>query len=322
MKIKLFTITRFLIYSVTFLFAYYAGTSTVGPDFHAYMDMIYRTTLATNIYESLIFAKDPFFGFIVYLVHPTVRDEYIQVMLSISMLVLINRFIIIEYLKFKFIPYFLIYVLFFSPAYDFSAIRALLGLSYFLIYIIYSKSRFKYIFAFLSLSSHVSMVLPLFLSSGIFSKFIRRYGALSICSLVFFLGFISVKFIYLIPQTYEYRNMPGSWTLFFRSFISLVIVYYYYRFYYQKSEISQRIILQTSLLISSFAFGSIGNAIVTTRLMDISNYIILVFIFSLTRKQIGTINNFFILIFSVILIILNSLFRMISSDLLYVLIAR
>ncbi|MGR2700047.1 EpsG family protein [Vibrio campbellii] len=322
MKIKVESIFALLSFLMIISFAWFAGSSEVGPDYKNYTDMIYRISLSDGLINSMVAAKDPLFGAIVYYIDPANKQQYSYVFIFVAYIVAIHRLVLIRRLGKWFLAYFFVYILLYSPAYDFSAIRSLLGLS-FLVLGIFSRRRLYALFFYsLSILSHISMILPVFLISKKIDSLSNKLTLRVVIPSLFLSGFALSSIIYLFPQTQEYIGMRGSWLLFFRALGNSLSIFIIYQIV--KGIVDEDInrMLKCSLYISIIAVSCISVSIATTRLMDIANYIILIVVFMLPWRRVLNKQNFVMMIFCFSFLLVNSIYRMYSSNLFYVLYSR
>lgn len=96
--------------------------------------MFDRINTTDGLVEKVLVAKDVLVGIIVSIISPTSRSEFTIVFFIIGLVNCLYRFYLIKIMGLKFIPYFIIYIIFLSPGLDFAALRALMGLSFLTIY--------------------------------------------------------------------------------------------------------------------------------------------------------------------------------------------
>jgi hypothetical protein len=277
-KIKLYQIASIFL---LFLLAIISGNRMGGFDYEPYLLMIRYVQEVDGIFAKILVAKDPMFGAIVSFVDPIYSSDYVKVFLFISMLAFIT------------ITFAVLYIFLLSPSLDFAAIRALLGMGFLIAFLnYYSKKQLlvSLVFAFLSIASHISMVLPILLSFSLIKVHYEKHKYMFV-SLFFVCTLFTKPIFSLFKNTSTYIDVGGT-LLGYLPIIFLILNLIIY-FELVKGEINTKfneIVIYVSLILAVFALAMLHNVIViSARYMQISQMLFLVALcsanFRLTKNK-------------------------------------
>ena len=288
-KIKFYQIASIFL---LFLLAIISGNRMGGFDYEPYLLMIRYVQEVDGIFAKILVAKDPMFGAIVSFVDPIYSSDYVKVFLFISMLAFITKVSFIWELK-RSITFAVLYALLLSPSLDFAAIRALLGMGFLIVFLnYYSKKQLlvSLVFAFLSIASHISMVLPILLSFSLIKVHYEKHKYMFV-SLFFVCTLFTKPIFSLFKNTSTYIDVGGTLLGYFPIiFLILNLIIY---FELVKGEINtefNEIVIYVSLILAVFALAMLHNVIViSARYMQISQMLFLVALcsanFRLTKNK-------------------------------------
>lgn len=271
---------------IAFLIFYFAAFRGAGHDYQNYIDLVkaLRSSDSSSIFVLLSAAKDPLFALIIML-SGKISDNQV---LPIALLVLISVFFKLTY-AIKFIRYkslFIgIYGIFIAPGLEFAAIRAAAGLSFILFFIAPLPNRIRYFSGIASIISHIQYLPVVF--SAAFSRFssIRMVLASSVLLAVF--TFLVLNNINLIPlaRASGYAENQGTAYAVIPALIYLIIFIFSFPKKYllrtSYSENSIRIVLYKTCLILIFLsiVSSYAAVTISTRLLEIVSFLMLVLYF-------------------------------------------
>ncbi|EJD6500952.1 EpsG family protein [Providencia rettgeri] len=314
MKISRTTLSYIISTPLIILFLLYSTSSTNGPDYINYIRMFDRINTTDGLVEKVLVAKDVLVGIIVSIISPTSRSEFTIVFFIIGLVNCLYRFYLIKIMGLKFIPYFIIYIIFLSPGLDFAALRALMGLSFLTIY--HCSIKKNKLILVLACFSHISMLIPVIFSLDITKKILNKINIIYLCLIIIIMTFVSSGLLKFIPSTETYINIQGSGLLFLRVLATLLLLLFIYHLNLNSNnpEFSNRIII-TATLTCAIALGLIQINIAASRYLEIVNFLLLIFVFSLNLMNLKTIVNYGIIIITLISIILNLSYRNSVSDL-------
>lgn len=314
MRISKATLSYIISVPLIILFLLYSTSSTNGPDHINYVWMFERVNAADGIIEKILVAKDVLIGIIIWVISPTSRSEFTIIFFIIGLINCLYRFYLIKVLKLKFIPYFIIYVIFLSPGLDFAALRALMGLSFLTIY--HCSTKKNKLILLLACLSHISMLIPVIFSLNITKKITCRINIIYLCLLVVVITFLSSGLLKFIPSTESYINIQGSGLLFVRVLALLILLMFfnYLNLNSNNPEFSNSILL-VATLTCAIALGLIQVNIASSRYLEIVNFLLLIYIFSLNLINLKKSVNYCMVISALILIIFNLSYRNSTSNL-------
>ena len=305
-----FSLSLFLILCIL------SGYRVGGHDYDNYIDMITFTQYGESLFSKVLLAKDPAFGFIVGLINPESKENYGQVFLTISFIAFFCKIFFVQHLPRCFIFTFL-YILLFAPGLDFAAMRAMLGIMLLLVaFASMNKDRKKlfYFFSVLSVLSHVSMLLPLFLSAG-FIKRIYDLNKTLVCFILFLFAAFMKPILSLFSSTAGYIEVSGSIFAFipiFLSFISLLFLGCVVSA--SKQSIFCERSYRTALLIMCMSLGFAFQVVVaSSRFMQIAQVLFLV-TFCSVRFRKSLINIIFLFI-SILFFLIPIIYQNVDFDL-------
>lgn len=278
-KIKKHTLSV-LISLLIFLFLLLASGFRIGGyDYTNYVDMITFTQSVDTLYSKIIIAKDPMFGLIVGFTNPTYHEEYWMVFLSIAGLAYLGKLIFISDLR-RCILFSIIYVLLLSPGLDFAAIRALLGIVFLLSALSFlsnGRDKFYYIFSFLAIISHISMLLPILLSSKFVNNAFNK-NKLLVCLFFLFISIFTKPILSLFSNTAGYIDVTGSFFAFIPPILMLFALFIlgYLISLQMQTEFCYRA-YNLSMLIAFMSFGFTFQVVVaSSRFLQVSQVLFLV----------------------------------------------
>lgn len=164
--------------------------------------------------------------------------------------------------------------------------------------------------------SHISMLIPVIFSLDITKKILNKINIIYLCLIIIIMTFVSSGLLKFIPSTETYINIQGSGLLFLRVLATLLLLLFIYHLNLNSNnpEFSNRIII-TATLTCAIALGLIQINIAASRYLEIVNFLLLIFVFSLNLMNLKTIVNYGIIIITLISIILNLSYRNSVSDL-------
>lgn len=273
---------------ISFILLLASGFRIGGYDYTNYVDMITFTQSADSVFGKIIIAKDPMFGLIVGLIDPTHVEEYWRVFLSIACLAFLGKLFFINQV-YRCILFSIMYALLLAPGLDFAAIRALLGLIFLLSAlscISCKQHKLYYFFSFASVTSHISMLLPVLLSSKIINDRCNK-NRISLCFFVFFISIFSKPVLKIFSNTGGYIEASGTIYAFFSPLLmllALLLISYLIKSNTQ-TEFCYRT-YNTSLLIAFMSLGFTFQVVVASyRFLQISQVLFLIVICSIRFKN-------------------------------------
>lgn len=199
---------------IILLTAFMVSIQENGPDLAAYNAMISYIQSGDSFFSKISLSKDPLFGLIVTVINPIQEDEYKKVFIVVAIIGVGLKISLLKEIKPAF-TFSSLYFILFSPSLDFSAIRAFTGLFFVLLFL---TSKFNesdenlkktYLFCLLSILSHVSMLLPVVLSSKTVLNEISKRKALY-CTMVFIFVLTASPLLSLFENTQTYINSGGT----------------------------------------------------------------------------------------------------------------
>ncbi|QDO76389.1 EpsG family protein [Aeromonas caviae] len=296
-------------------FFVFTALNSQGPDYYNYLLMIDRICAEDGLLSKVLSAKDPFFGFVVWLINPETKSSYYQVFLFLFFIVFVSRLILIKKLRFGFYPYIFIYIVFLSPGLDFAAVRALTGLSFLLIYLSLEK---KYSFLLLlSVLSHLSMALPAFYLFKPVDFILKRVGYYRFLLCMFVCLFVFSGLISFIPQTQHYINEESSLFSIARGLILFAMLNFF--LYRCKNSANQFTLscVKLSIYLSVVSLGFVSFGLVMYRFFEMSVFVSLIGFFSANYNFYCNKLNLFTLFSFLIFIMICFTYRNIKSDIWY-----
>lgn len=305
-----------------FLFALLSGLRDGGFDYEHYVIMIEDTISGSTLVDKLIIAKDPLFGFVVHLVNPTTDNDYYRVFITFSMLGFLGKLVFRDELGYGFPLFVFIYILFMAPALDYAAIRAMVGLSFLVAAFKYqNKNLILYLlFALVSVSAHISMLVPLVIGNKLSIRFIGKKPALVFLFII--AGAVFSRFILsYFPNTHTYIDKTGSLASVLPILISITALFLYwisiFRVYSTKnSGFHKRLFYVSTVLFLGSLFLAPIVVVAAYRFHQIAQFTFLICLlmtshrFLLERKQ-----RLMSLIFVLILLCLPMAYKNYSQEL-------
>ncbi|WP_162265152.1 EpsG family protein [Aeromonas salmonicida] len=297
-KIKKHTLSVFISLLIFFSLLLTSGFRIGGYDYTNYVDMITFTQSVDTIFSKIFIAKDPMFGLIVGFTNPRHRDEYWMVFLSIASLAYLGKLFFINDIR-RCTFFSIIYVILLAPGLDFAAIRALLGMVFLLSALSYLSSgrdNLYYVFSFLAVISHISMLLPILLSSKIINDFFYKNKAL-VFLIVLCISIFTKPILSLFSNAAGYIDVSGSFFAFFPPILMLLASFIlgYLISLQVQTEFCVRA-YNLSILIAVMSFGFTFQVVVaSSRFLQVSQFLFLVVLCCVCFKK----NVFNIMLFSV-----------------------
>lgn len=311
MLIKKYTFSLILVFLMFAIFAYFSGIREGGFDYNEYIIMFNNIQNQDDIFNKLSVAKDPIVGIIVYFVDRFICYKVEYVFLFIAFLGTFVKILGFSSIKEHLFTFTFCYILLLSPGLDYSAIRAMLALSFFGLALHYKsieKFTLYVFFLMLSIISHISFLVIAILSFDQIQKIIVKHKFLIIFSVVFF-GFNAKYILGLFPNTITYINDTGTVYSILPSLLMLCAVYLYkIKLLVKQSQSFNNICFNIAFvtLILSIVIAPLV-VVASFRFLQISQYVFLLSLCS--TKTDGNKNKALLLSLVVIIYAIPILFR-------------
>ena len=280
-----------------FFFSIISGLREGGLDYDRYVIMIKNTVAGASLFDKLLLAKDPLFGFIVHLLNPSTDDEYFKVFLSFSILGFLGKLTIRNELGYGFSVFVVLYLFFMAPSLDYAAIRAMVGLTFLIAAFKYHNKNFTIycLFSVLSVAAHVSMLVPLILGTDFSRRIVERRPIL-VLLLIVFCSFSSKFILSYFPNTSTYIDESGTLASILPISISISAVFMYwlliFRVYHgESSELHKKTFYVSVVLFLGSLFLAPVVVVAAYRFHQIAQFVFLIALltinhrFLLERKQ-------------------------------------
>ncbi|MFM5321145.1 EpsG family protein [Aeromonas caviae] len=269
------------LYITYFLFVvlcFVSGNRSGGYDYDNYLKMISYIQNGESVWDKIILAKDPLFGFIVYLINPT-SNEFNSVFMAVAIIACLTKYFYLSKIK-RPILFFLLYLPLFSPSLDFAAIRAMMGIMFLLAALACKDNRSINGFLFfgvLAFLSHVSMFIPLMFSMSFFSKKFSSHKII-VCLIVLILSFFLKPVISLFSNTVSYIESGGTYLAFFPIILVILSLLCIGIYIDSKAESDfNATCYRISFLVILLSLGTASDVvIVSARLMQLSQVLLLI----------------------------------------------
>jgi|GEM_PF-3322914 len=239
MIVRKLTIFSLLSFMLAMLVVLLAGWRVGGIDRANYVLMHRMVSLSDSFVEKFYYIHDLFFlGLSEAVTANNLRVEFLFV--TVVFLSLVTKYWAINKLsKIHVLPFFLIYIFFLSPGLDFAAIREAMAIGFFFVALAYYNNKALFtVFCLLSILSHVTMVIVVFLGIGRINSLLKKYGII-----VYFVIFISIyiasSFILSVfPHGEGYKGNYGTMMAYLLPLSTLFVaklIYYKFDSLYKKT---------------------------------------------------------------------------------------
>lgn len=315
----------YLFFCVFFLFCFsvFSGLRENSIDYSEYIIMIRNTLSGDTLFEKMTLAKDPLFGLIVHFVNPEKEIDYKYVFLWIAILGFISKSLVLPELKGHLFLFIVLYVLLLSPGLDFSAIRAMLALSFFAAAIGFKSSNknvLYVIFSILSVLSHISLIAAVLISSNWVLRMLRKYTWQAVLFGVILIS-QSKEVLGGFANTSTYINNSGTIFAFFSPLFFLASIIFYRYFIKGDDEAEERVFgritFDISFVLSIVALTLTPIVVVASfRIMEIGQFVFLLTICSTPLKShLNTLSKYICFVFVLLLYSTPLIFRNLQLDL-------
>jgi len=272
---------KFTATSIAFILFYFGAYRATGFDYTEYLNILYYTANidpSFDFFQKLVIAaRDPFIGFLAY-GFSLINDNEVFMFKSLIFVAVFIKLLFSFYFKYKSSLFLGLYALLLAPGLEFAAIRTSIGLGFIaFVFIYYNNIILRYLYISLGIASHASL-----LSLGMiffFEKLIKKsllinYIIISVST------YFSINIIlYLLPdRVSNYIDSASTLGNYIFPFLILILLIIMYRI---KKTIFTKYVYQIALFLHAIVIGITPiNATITTRMLEIDFFIILIFLIS------------------------------------------
>jgi hypothetical protein len=274
------SINKYFLLFILILVSIWSGLGSGWIDRENYNEMFFNFSLSNSFLENFIYAKDAVL-YILFLLAKNFYNEPMVVFTTIIFIGLLAKYYAVAIILPNHIySFFLIYLIFLSPALEFAAIRAGMAIGFLMLAVAYQNKQLKFLLlSMLAIASHMTIVIPIILAFRPINRIYQKNLIIVSSFIIITIIGIGEFWLDLFPQGMGYVDNSGSLMALALPTVTLIITILIYKDFDRLLFSNNNILVYEYLnsikpIIYGLIATSVGvlplSVIATTRFLEVS----------------------------------------------------